>query len=151
MTPHIRNLALPDLDALLSLYKHLHPHDDPLPSRETVDGIWDCIMADTRQIYLGSFVDDRLIAACNAAVILNLTRGARPYALIENVVTHPDFRRKGIGRELLGRLIDECRNRQCYKIMLMSNSNRNEAHAFYRSIGFDQEAKQAFVITGDRK
>lgn len=147
MTRDIRTLQKSDLEGLLSLYRHLHPVDDPLPPPKKVEDIWRDILADPHQLYLGVFTDNRLVAVCNGSIILNLTRGARPFAVIDNVVVHSDFQRRGIGRALMERMVDECRSHQCYKIMLMSSRKRSDAHAFYRSIGFDPDVKQAFVIT----
>jgi hypothetical protein len=50
-----------------------------MPERAQVEDIWNGIMRDPGQIYLGAFIGDDLVAACNAAVVPNLTRGARPY------------------------------------------------------------------------
>lgn len=143
----IRDLRHDDLDALLALYRHLHERDDPLPERAEVEEIWDAIVRDPAQIYLGAFVAGALAAACNAAVIPNLTRGARPYAVIENVVTDARYRRQGIGSRLLRALLDRCWARRCYKVMLQSGAGRAEIHGFYDALGFDRKAKQAFVIT----
>ena len=70
-----------------------------------------------------------------------------PYAVIENVVTDAQYRRRGIGASVMRALLDRCWARRCYKVMLMSAVTRAEMHAFYEAIGFDKTAKQAFVIT----
>jgi GNAT superfamily N-acetyltransferase len=142
----IRDLGREDLDALLALYRHLHEKDDALPERPEVERIWSEILRDPAQMYLGAFIGQALVAACNACVVPNLTRGARPYAVIENVVTHASHRRKGIGAKVVRALVDRCWARSCYKIMLMSGASRAQVHGFYEAIGFDKNAKQAFVL-----
>jgi GNAT superfamily N-acetyltransferase len=76
----------------------------------------------------------------------NLTRGARPYAVIENVVTHPDLRRTGLGSSVLQELLSRCWEAGCYKVMLLSAAERGAAHEFYERNGFDKHAKQGFII-----
>lgn len=144
---HIRALVDSDFDGCMDLYRYLHAEDDTLPPLKTLRSTWNRMIDNSQVLYPGAFVDKRLVAVCNAQIVLNLTRGARPYAIIENVITHPDFRRRGIGRALLTELIRKCDRFDCYKIMLMSDSRRTEAHAFYRSIGFDESAKKAFVLS----
>jgi GNAT superfamily N-acetyltransferase len=143
----IRDLESPDLDALLSLYRHLHAEDDLLPPRDEVERLWDEIVLDPGQIYVGGFVGGTLVSACNAAIVPNLTRGARSYAVVENVVTDAEHRRRGIGSKVLGELLERCWSLRCYKVMLMSGRARAEIHGFYEQLGFDKDAKQAFVIT----
>lgn len=142
----VRKLARNDLQKLLALYAHLHTTDEALSCREQVDAVWDQIVNDSNQLYFGGFIDDRLVSACNASVIPNLTRGARPYAVIENVVTHADHRRQGLGTKVMKRLLDECTYRGCYKIMLMSSVTRTDAHRFYELLGSDKTSKQAFIL-----
>ncbi|KAF1045183.1 GNAT family N-acetyltransferase [Xylophilus sp.] len=97
----IRRLRQGDLDALLALYTHLHAQDDPLPARSVVEGVWRELLADARQQCLGGFDGDALVASCKLVVVPNLTRGCRPYALVENVVTHAGHRGQGHGHALL--------------------------------------------------
>jgi len=52
-----------------------------------------------------------LVASCALAIIANLTRGARPYAVIENVVTHESYRRRGLGTAVLHHAVDLARSR----------------------------------------
>lgn len=143
----VRSLTAADLDSLLELYVHLHPDDDPRPGAAVVQGLWQSILDDPVQIYLGGFADGLMVTAANAVVVANLTRGARPYAVIENVVTHAAYRRRGYSRALLQRLLDRCWERHCYKVSLTSAPFRNSAHGLYESLGFDRNAKQAFVIS----
>jgi GNAT superfamily N-acetyltransferase len=146
MTLKVRELARDDLDALLALYAQLDPDDDPLPARAEVERIWHRILADSDLIYLGGFAGERLVAACNAAIIPNLTRAARPYAVIENVITHAEYRGRGYGKQLMRALIERCLARNCYKVSLTSGVQREWAHHFYEQLGFDPNAKRAFVL-----
>jgi GNAT superfamily N-acetyltransferase len=141
----VRDLEAGDLEALLQLYRQLQHEDEPAPL-ERAKALWETIRADPAQIYMGGFVADELVSACCAVIVPNLTRGGRPYAVIENVVTDAHWRRKGVGREVLGTLVARCWQRGCYKVTLTSGLARGGAHEFYENVGFDRNAKQAFVI-----
>jgi GNAT superfamily N-acetyltransferase len=142
----IRELSRGDLDALLEAYRDLHPDDDPLPARAELERLWNGICADPRLVYIGAFDGPRLVATCTAAIVPNLTRGARPYAVIENVWTHPASRRQGLGSAALQELLGRCWAAGCYKAMLLSASHRGAAHEFYQRNGFDKHAKQGFIV-----
>ncbi|RYZ05144.1 MAG: GNAT family N-acetyltransferase [Myxococcales bacterium] len=142
----IRELGPGDLQELLGLYRDLHAEDAPPPTFAELTALWASIVSDPRLVYLGAFESGELLAACNAAVVPNLTRGARPYALIENVVTKAAARRRGLGAAVLRALLERCWAAGCYKVMLMSAASRPEAHRFYESVGFDGQSKHAFVM-----
>lgn len=89
--------------------------------------------------------DDRLISTCVLVIVPNLTRGARPYGLIENVVTHPSYRGRGIGTRLLQHALDSAWRRNCYKVMLLTGSRREETLRFYELAGFQRNVKTGFV------
>lgn len=70
--------------------------------------------------------DGVLVGSCFLAMIPNLTRGARPYGLIENVVTHAGYRKQGIGTGLLRRALKIAWGQDCYKVMLLIGLKREE-------------------------
>jgi len=141
----IRDLARDDLDALLGAYELLHAADDPPPPRPELEALWAKICADPALLYLGAFDDERLVATCTAVIVPNLTRGARPYAVIENVVTDTSLRRQGHGSAVIQAMLDRCWDAGCYKVMLLSAAERGSAHEFYERNGFDKHAKQGFI------
>jgi GNAT superfamily N-acetyltransferase len=142
----VRELARHDLNALLETYALLHPIDEPLPFVEELERLWARICEDPNLIYVGAFSGSQLVATCTAAIVPNLTRGARPYAVVENVFTHPEVRRQGLGSAVLQELLARCWSAGCYKVMLLSGAQRDAAHAFYERNGFDRNAKQAFIV-----
>lgn len=79
-----------------------------------------------------------LIASVTIVVIANLTRGGRPYALIENVVTRKQYRRRGYASALLHEAVEQARRRGCYKVMLLTGRNDAGTLAFYERAGFRQ-------------
>src|SRR5438105_1189076 len=128
---HIRMVTEKDLGGLLALYEHLHPTDAPLPPAEALNLVWADILADPKLRCFVAAHSDRLIASCTLVLVPNLTRGARPYGLIENVVTHPDFRRQGIATQLLRHALETAWQAKCYKVMLLTGSKRAETLRFY--------------------
>ena len=86
-----------------------------------------------------------VVSSVTLIVIDNLTHNMRPYALIENVVTHAAHRNRGYASGLLNHACGIAAERRCYKVMLMTGSKRESTLRFYRANGFDGDAKTAFV------
>lgn len=142
----IREIEEAGLNELLALYKHLHNQDDPLPEKARVAAVWRDILANPNIKYFGLYDKSKLVSSCTITVIPNLTRGCRPYGVIESVVTHQNFRRKGYGKAVLRHAQEYARSRNCYKVMLMTGRKDEGTFRFYESAGFDRNAKQAFVV-----
>ncbi|MDQ1197426.1 GNAT family N-acetyltransferase [Agrobacterium sp. SORGH_AS 787] len=132
----VRAAEKSDLPALLDLYQHLSPGDQS-PDLPDAEAIFDQFLAYRGSVIVVCQVGSVLVGSCVLVVIPNLTRGGRPYALIENVVTHSDFRRQGIGKRVLDFATAHAWQAGCYKVTLMTGSTRPETHAFYRNAGFE--------------
>jgi [ribosomal protein S18]-alanine N-acetyltransferase len=55
---------------------------------------------------------------------------------ITNIAVHPDSRRQGIGRMLLGNMLDDARQRLLRLVVLEVRPSNAEARALYESFGF---------------
>jgi GNAT superfamily N-acetyltransferase len=144
-----RQLKPDELDDLLALYAHLHAADDPLPERKLVEKVWQELQENHHFSYFGAFFHQRLVSSCTLSIIPNLTRGCRPYGLIENVVTHSDFRRRGFASSVLKAALHHAWQAGCYKVMLLTGRKAESIYRFYESVGFDRHAKQAFLAKPD--
>jgi len=145
----VRALTHPDLSQLLELYRHLIRNDAPLPDADTVDKVWSESLSNPRMRHFGGFKGDVLVSACTICVVPNLTRGCRPYALIENVVTAADVRRQGWGRAVLDAAISFAWSQNCYKVMLLSGRKEEAVIRFYESAGFRSDEKRGYVIRSE--
>jgi GNAT superfamily N-acetyltransferase len=143
----IRQLQSNDLSDLLALYKHLHSSDSPSPAESVVQSVWSELMASPNNRYYGGFLDGQLVSSCILTIIPNLTRSCRPYAVVENVVTHARYRRSGYAKALLTAALADAWTAQCYKVMLLTGKRDEATIRFYESAGFDRDTKQAFVAT----
>lgn len=137
----IRTLVAADLDALLTLYLQLHDGDPPPPPRPVLEAV----MAHPSLHHFGGFVGEALIASCNLAIVPNLTRGARAFGVIENVVTDSAHRRQGRGQALIAHALAAAWAAGCYKVILTTSRKDEGTLAFYERCGFDRHDKTAFV------
>ncbi|MFH6784683.1 MULTISPECIES: GNAT family N-acetyltransferase [Methylobacterium] len=133
-----------DLPRLLDLYVHLDPDDARCPPEEAA-AILDRLSRDEGSAVLVGAIGEKLVTTCTVVVIPNLTRGGRPYALIENVVTHADHRGAGFGRAVLSAAVGRAWEAGCYKVMLMTGSTKPSTLAFYEAAGFEP-SKTGFQV-----
>lgn len=139
-------LAVPsDLPELLALYRYLNPGDPVLEVDDTLLNHWNAILDNPALHYVVARSDGRPVSTCALTIIPNLTRSARPYGLIENVVTHPDYRRRGIGTQVLRHALSIAWSHNCYKVMLMTGSKQESTMRFYEGAGFVRGKKTGFV------
>ncbi len=142
---HFRRAELEDLPVVLRLLEDLHPSDTSVVSLESCEAVWEAICSDDK-IYFGLLeADTELVASCHLVLVPNLTRGASPYGVIENVVTKKSQRGNGYGTLLLKSILAVAWDAGCYKVMLMTGRKDKKVYDFYKRAGFDMEAKQAFV------
>lgn len=85
------------------------------------------------------------MATCLLSITQNLTRGAHPFAVVENVVTREADRGNGFGSQCLERAIELADERDCYKVMLLTGTDEKWKHRFYEDCGFDRDEKTGFV------
>ncbi|WP_338088533.1 GNAT family N-acetyltransferase, partial [Niveibacterium umoris] len=135
----IRPLAEADLPELLALYRHLHINDDPLPAESKVSEVWGEYMSSPSIKCFGVFVAHELVASATLVVIPNLTRGCKPYGLIENVVTHEAHRNRGYGSSVLRVAQSHAWAVGCYKVMLLTGRKDSNTLRFYQSAGFSSD------------
>ncbi len=139
----IRQAIRRDYKQLLALLQLLNP-DDPLLDQEHGLAVFDQITQSPHNQLWVMERDNALLGSIYLNIIPNLTRGARPYAVIENVITDTAYRREGVGKALMLQAIECAKQAGCYKIMLLTGRDE-EVQSFYSSCGFNKKGKQAFI------
>lgn len=140
----VREARREDLNALLELYLFLH--EDSIPETdEHLTNVWDMIIEDPNHHLLVNEIDGKIISSCVCVIIPNLTRNVRPYAFVENVVTHGDYRGKGYATECLDYAKKIAEKENCYKMMLLTGSKKPETLRFYENAGYNSSDKTAFI------
>ncbi|WP_454858296.1 GNAT family N-acetyltransferase [Rhizobium binxianense] len=91
-------------------------------------------------------MEGKLVSSCTLAIVPNLSRGARPYGVIENVVTDADHRKMGLGRAVLHAARDKAWEANCYKVLLATGFQRESTLRFYEGAGFQRGGKTYFEI-----
>ncbi|WP_426122353.1 GNAT family N-acetyltransferase [Pararhizobium sp. PWRC1-1] len=140
----IRPAAQGDLPALLLLYRHLNADDPDIAPDIAADRFAE-ITAHPGMTVLIGLSGEVLTASVTLVVVPNLTRGGTPYALIENVVTHAGYRKRGHARALMRHAFASAWQHGCYKVMLLTGSKDQATLKFYEGCGFTQN-KTGFQI-----
>ena len=140
----IREVQEKDLNGLLELYLHLH--EESVPERtEHLTKTWQTILADENHHIIVKELNGKLVSSCVCVIIPNLTREIRPYAFVENVVTHAEYRGKGYATECLNYAKALAEQANCYKMMLLTGSKKESTLKFYETAGYNSSDKTAFI------
>lgn len=140
----VREIKENELNELLELYLHLH--EDTIPEMtDHLKNTWNIIIEDKNHHIIVNEIDGKIVSSCVCVIIPNLTRGIRPYAFVENVVTHLEYRGKGYATECLEYAKEIAQKENAYKMMLLTGSKRESTLNFYRNAGYNNTDKKAFV------
>jgi GNAT superfamily N-acetyltransferase len=127
----IRAAVAADADALSALLAQL---DYPSPAT-AIPARLQAVAADGGIVLVACDDRDRILGfasgACHATI-----QSDTPTAYVTALVTMPEARGRGIGRQLLATLEQWARERGCRRIAVTSAERRADAHAFYPRCGF---------------
>lgn len=140
----VREAEKEDLAEILQLYLFLHETEVPAAS-EQLTAVWNSIILDENHHLIVNVIEDRIVSSCICVIIPNLTRSIRPYAFIENVVTHGDYRGRGYATDCLNYARSIAEKENCYKMMLLTGSKEQEVLRFYQNAGYNNTDKTAFI------
>lgn len=122
-TLQFRELKIDDIDAILQIEKS--SFETPWSRRQFEDEFNNRDLT----IPVGAEVSGRLTAYAFLWIIMDECH-------LANIAVHPEWRRKGIGRELLGQVVEIAREKNCVKMMLEVRKSNRSAIALYEQSGF---------------
>ncbi len=131
-----------DIPRILELYRQLAISTAPVeldqkPSLEDYRRVFGQISAVSGLELLVAEEEGEVAGSLVLFIAPNLSHGGLPWALVENVIVDQKYRRQGIGKLLMDYAIARAKEAGCYRIGLSSDKKRQEAHHFYRSLGFE--------------
>jgi ribosomal protein S18 acetylase RimI-like enzyme len=141
----VRAARYADLPQMKELYRDLSP-EDPEPDSERAAATWTQLLRSDTITILVAERDERILASCLLMIVPNLTRGVRPFAVIENVVTRSGHRRCGLGRAVIAEAVGRAERAGCYKVMLATGRKDEGVLRFYEAVGFTRGGKTFFEI-----
>jgi GNAT superfamily N-acetyltransferase len=134
----IRAAVEADLPEILRLYAQPGMNDGRVLSLEAATEILRGMARYPRyQVYV-AVSGGAVVGTFELLVMDNLGGRGLPSAVVEDVCVDEAVQGRGIGRAMMEFAMKVAAGCGCYKLMLSSNLRREEAHAFYRSLGFEQ-------------
>lgn len=140
----IREINETDFDGLMNLYLQLHDNSIPEITDELL-ALWKSIVEDKNHHIIVAKEDGKIVSSCVCIVIPNLTHNQQPYALIENVITDINHRKRGYATKCLEYAKQIALQENCYKIMLLTGSKEESTLNFYEQAGFNKNDKTGFI------
>ena len=121
----IRKAKATDAEDLKVLYFEYLTQYPPMEEQNMTQ--WEELLSrlekDDHMYLLVAEEDGKAVSSVQMAIIENLTHNIRPFAVIENVVTHGDYRNRGYASALLQRASEIAKEKNCYKVLLETGSN----------------------------
>lgn len=141
----IRKAKASDANDLKELYFHFLTKYPPVEDQDM--GLWgemlDRFEKDDKMYILVAEEDGRVVSTVQMAIIESLPHNVRGFAVVENVVTHSDYRNRGYASALLQKASEIAKEHRCYKISLETGSNKESTLNFYRNNGFVIDEKHS--------
>ena len=145
MDLEIRSATEEDLPGVLRLYSQPGMNDGRVLAKDATAAIFRRIASYPRYGIYVAVTNQTVVGTFALLVMDNLAHLGAPSAIVEDVCVDEGSRGRGIGKLMMRFAMKLAAQSGCYKLTLSSNLARSEAHAFYRSLGFEQHGISFWV------
>lgn len=137
----IRILLENDLKPLAKLYKQFWNEDSNI---EKMKIKYKELENNPNYIFLCAIIYKIVVGSVMGIVCEELYGECRPYMLMEDLVVDKEYGRMGIGKSLMNELEKIAKERDCYQMLFITDTDRRNAVSFYESLGFDSKTHIGF-------
>ena len=138
----VRPIAIDDVGAAARIVRagSLTPESE---SVDEIDAYWSAV-EETRacrgEVLVAEF-DGEVVGVCQLMIMSHFQHTGGWCAEIESVYVRDDARGRGVGTRMLEFAEQLARQRGCYRLQLTSRNVREDAHRFYRRLGYAQTSQ----------
>ena len=128
---------LPDMVRMLAddfLGAQRERFEDPLP--ESYINAFEEIAADKNNVLVVAEREGEVIGMLQLTFTPSISFQGGKRATVESVRVDKKYRGQGIGREMMLWTVQRARDEGCISMQLTTNAGREDAHRFYRDLGF---------------
>jgi len=137
----IRDATIADMNAIAGLYYQFWN----IPSNVSkMEKLFAKIENNSAYILLCAEADGRVVGSVMGIVCEELYGECLPFLLVENMIIDSAHRKRGIGKALFAEIENRARIKGCRQVLLVTESERKDAIAFYASIGFHPDANRGY-------
>ncbi|MDH3216557.1 MAG: GNAT family N-acetyltransferase [Candidatus Krumholzibacteria bacterium] len=131
----IRAAQREELAAIVSLYNLMWVGSKSPLDVKVGENIFDRMKRKGQRMYVVD-VDGRVVGSLMMLVKPGVSSGADSECVLENVVVHPRYQRRGIGKKMMHFATAKCKEAGCSTLFVASGERRQRSAAFYESLGF---------------
>jgi ribosomal protein S18 acetylase RimI-like enzyme len=139
--PVFRRATREDLPAIVALLaddmlgKTREVLSDPLDARYVAG--FEAIEANPNDMLAVAEIEGRVVGCLQLTFLAGVSHLGAWRGHVEGVRVDASLRGSGIGRQMLGWAIEQCRAKGCKTVQLTTNAARTDAQRFYKALGFE--------------
>lgn len=133
MTFRIEKIKKKYLHAVIDLVSQL---SDYKPDKKFYEEIWQSFKTQKNSFSIVVLEEDKVVGYGFISFIMMIRGGKIAY--IEDIICKKEYRKKGIGKNIIYNLINYAKKNKCYKIVLQCNNSNT---SFYKNCGFKINGK----------
>jgi GNAT superfamily N-acetyltransferase len=132
-----RKASKKDLSEILRLYAQPEMDNGKILSLTEAERIFEKIEAYPDYAIYVAIYRAEIIGSFGLLIMNNLGHLGASSAVIEDVVVDPQWQGRGVGKMMMQKALQICEEKGCYKATVSSNLKREQAHEFYKALGFE--------------
>ena len=135
MNLKIRRATIDDVANILKIYAKALDNGKVLPLEKAKEIFLKQQQYPDYKVFVAES-DNEIVGTFALLIMENMAHLGTPSAVVEDVVVLPNHQGKGIGKIMMKFALKYAKENGCYKMSLSSNLRREQAHKFYKSLGF---------------